>query len=239
MKTLIVFREGHSGRFLQSVIQDTKASQASYRMEDLFRFNLMGTHELDLDKQQKEYDIVLRILPQHNIYNAIYNIFTKKTLLEEFPQFKLEDWKQDIDFWYDKCFYLIDEYHTRIRQDICNNQYPNVVNFEKLTDEHYLDQVMQQYYNVSLTDNQRKLIQNYSRLQLSITLADDNQKEMTEIIEHITDQMLSDNPWFFAYCVFKFEKNNNLAESARLWSINNIITPPTRKKLLEIATQYR
>jgi hypothetical protein len=238
MKTLVVFREGHGGRFLQSVIQDTEASQARYRMEDWCSYDLIGTHDLDLEKQQKEYDLILRILPRHNIYNAIYNIFTKKTLLEEFSQFELADWKQHIAFWYDKCFYLIDEYYTHIQQDIQNNQYPNVVNFDKLTDEDYLDLLMQQYYNVGLTDNQRKLIKNYSRLQLLITLADDDQTEMTEIIEHITDQMLYDNPWFFAYCIFKFEKNNSLPESARSWSINNIFEPPTRKKLLEIATQY-
>lgn len=242
MKTLIVFREGHSGRFLQAIIQDMPPDVAAYRLDDYrvrgFNQWVTGTHEVDLSNQQKSHDLVLRILPKHNIYNAIYNVFTKKLLLEEYSEFNLSDWNKNLTFWYDKCFYLIKEYYALIHNDIADNLYPNTVNFDQLTDRDYIAHIIQKYYNTNLTNNQQNLIKDYSKLQLSVSLSDNDQTSMKEIIEPISDQMLHDNPWFSAYCIFKFEKNNNFSESARLWSIDNITEPFTQRKLLEIATQY-
>ena len=61
---------------------------------------------------------------------------------------------------------------------------------------------------------------------------------MQEIVAPISDEMFEQNPWFFSYCVYKFEKNNELTEKNRKWTINNCVSVQTRRHLLEICDQY-
>ena len=235
MKAVIVFCEGHSGHFLRSVILNHPASVASLRISDLLDHSRNGidislTHDLN-DLSGADY--VFRILPTHNIYNAIYNIFMKKILVEDFPGFDLKNWINDPVFWYDKCYYNIQEYYHRIHKDISTNTIHNVIDFDRLTDSKYLAGVLQQHFCLEFDDNQRTLVEEYAKLQLQIDLADNDTPLMQDILEPITDQMLLQNPWFWAYAVFKFEHNNNLTEQDRLWSVNDFKVPQTRNDLIQ------
>lgn len=234
MKTIIVFREGHSGHFLRAVLLNDPATVANFRINDYlsvekYGINIQLTHDpMDI----LNYDCVFRILPTRKIYNAIYNIFMKKMLVEEFPGFDLAGWVDDPVFWYDKCYYNIQEYYHKIHNDIATNTIQNVIDFDQLTDINYLTKVLQQNFHVEFDDNRSALVENYANMQLKIDLEDDDTLLMQEILEPITDSMLLQNPWFWAYAVFKFEHNNNLTGEHRLWSVNNFKVPQTRSDLL-------
>jgi hypothetical protein len=239
MKAVIVFREGHSGHFLKSVILDHPATVADFRINDCLRsqqngINVVLTHD---PSHAQDSDLVFRILPTRKIYNAIYNIFMKKVLLEEFPSFDLADWINDPIFWYDKCYYLIQEYYHQIHKDISTNTIQNVIDFDYLTNLDYLADLLQQHFHLPLNNNQRLLVNLYTKLQLQIDLVDDATQSMQEILTPIADNMLIQNPWFWAYAVFKFEHNNNLTEQHRLWSVNDFETPQTRSDLLQYQYQ--
>ena len=233
----IVFREGHSGHFLQSVILDRPADSVKFRIADNFQ-NASGiflTHNKNLDTDK--FNPIYRILPTHRIYNAIYNIFMKKMLVEEFPEFELSQWTQDPIFWYDKCYYHIKECYFLIKQDIVTNTFTNIVDFDKITDCEYLTQWLAHNFNKTITQNQISLIKNYAGKQLGLALEDDTTTTMQAIVNPLSDAMLEQNPWFWAYSVFKFEQNNSLQESHRLWSVNDFQRPQLINDLLKY--QYR
>ena len=74
MKTLIVFREGHSGNFLKALVQNYPADQVQHRVNELHFKELRDitlTHEVDLQTQSRKFNQILRILPTHNIFTAI------------------------------------------------------------------------------------------------------------------------------------------------------------------------
>lgn len=229
----IVFREGHSGHFLRSVILNDSADSAKFRMSDNFQNpnGIFLTHNTNL--VPNKFDPVFRILPTKNIYNAIYNNFMKKVLVEEFPEFKLSQWVQDPIFWYDKCYYHIKEFYFLIKQDIATNTFKNVVDFDKITDCDYLQSWLAHNFNKTLNQNQILLIKNYASKQLAIELKDDTATSMQTIISPFSNTMLEQNPWFWAYSVFKFEQNNGLVESSRLWSVNEFHRPQLIDDLLK------
>ena len=229
----IVFREGHSGYFLQSVILDRPADSTKFRMaegpqstEEIF---LTHSTSLPADK----FDPVFRILPTHCIYNAIYNIFMKKVLIEEFPGFELTQWTQDPIFWYDKCYYHIKECYFQIKQDIATNTFVNIVDFDNITDCDYLAHWLFCNFGKTITQNQISLINNYASKQLSMQLKDDATTAMSAILDPLSDSVLEQNPWFWAYSVFKFEQNNSLTEADRLWSVDNFQRPQLANDLLK------
>jgi hypothetical protein len=85
MKAVIVFCEGYSGHFLRAVILNYPAAVASFRISDHLASSRNGltvrlTHNVN---DAVNSDCVFRILPTHNIYNAIYNIFMKKVLVKQ------------------------------------------------------------------------------------------------------------------------------------------------------------
>lgn len=233
-KIVIVFCEGHSGHFLRSIILNHPASVASFRIWDNLDHSRNGvevllTHNVD---DALASDCAFRILPTHKIYNAIYNIFMKKVLIEEFLEFDLKNWVNDPIFWYDKCYYHIQEYYHRIHKDISTNTMQNIIDFDRLTNLEYLSDFLRQHLSLEFDHNQRTLLEKYTELQLQIDLNDDSTVEMCDILLPITDHMFLQNPWFWAYAVFKFEHNNNLTGEHRLWSVNNFKVPQTRSDLL-------
>ena len=241
MKACIVFREGHSGHFLRSVILGDPATVASFRMpDDLIKrrngIEITLTHDAN---NIPDSDCVLRILPMQDVYAPIYNIFTKKILIEEFAGFDLVNWVNDPVFWYDKCYYHIQEYHGQIQHDISTNIIANLVDFNQLTNLEYLGQLLEHYFCIEIDANRQALIENYARLQLQPDITNNSARSMQDILESITDDMLMQHPWFWAYAVFKFECNNNLTEQDRQWSVNNFKVPQTRLDLLQYAYQIK
>lgn len=235
MKVVIVFCEGHSGHFLRSVILSHPVAVASFRISDNLNGKCNGldvrlTHD---PNDTLDADCVLRILPTCNIYNTIYNIFMKKVLMEEFPKFDLTNWVNNPVFWYDKCYYHIQEYYHRICKDISTNTIQNVIDFDQLMDPEYLINLLRQHFHLEFDNNRHALVEKYAGFQLQVNLKNDSVLQMKDILLPITDGMLLKNPWFWAYAVFKFELNNNLTEQDRLWSVNNFKILQTRNDLIQ------
>jgi hypothetical protein len=240
MKTLIVFREGHSGNFLKALVQNYPADQVQHRVNELHFKELRDitlTHKVDLQTQSRKFNQILRILPTHNIFTAIFNNFSKKILIEMTPPGEYEQWRNNTVLWYDRCYYNQVEYYHLIQQDIANNQYLNVVNFDRLLDIDYMSDILNHYFGQLLTDNQKELLKQYADQQLQ---ADVNglYKDMPAIIGNITDAMFEENPWFFANCVYRYELANDLVETQRTWTLDNCRTVQTTQDLLKLAQQY-
>ena len=101
------------------------------------------------------------------------------------------------------------------------------------------------FFNVSSTygflpvENPLKVLpETYKELQLNLNL-DQDRTSMEDIIDVVTDDLLVKNPWFFSYCIHKYERSNNLTQDNRCWSINSINPVPNKKLLLELAQQYK
>ena len=249
MKTLIIFREGHCGHYLQALINNQPV-EAKFRMDpwypgiydkplkDFDRSNCVCLHQSPGSDYEKKFDLVLTILPSQKIYHAIYNIFFKKALIEDFTHEQYLNWRNDLQFWYDKTYYNIRDYVDIINQDIVNNPYCNVIDFDQILNEQYIGKVFQQYFNVALSDTQKTLIQQYKDKQLNVDLTVDG-KSMWEIVEPIPDNYFFETPWFASYCIYKFERNNGLSESHRLWSIDDITSIIDKKFLLDLENRYQ
>jgi hypothetical protein len=247
MKTFILFREGLSGHYLKSILTGEKTS-GKFRMDPWWP----GIYDVDRNKHNnikdsspmqcghnlpdEQFDLTLVILVNRKIYQAIYNNFYKKMLIEEFES-NYNQWQNNLLFWYDKIYYNIKQYYDLYQQDRVANQILDIVDFDQLLDVEYLDHISTKYFNCSLSDHSRTLAQEYASHQLNIDLTLDG-NSMEEILDPIPDSKFQESPWFSAYAIFKFEKNNGLDESQRQWSIDNISQPMDRKFLIDISQKY-
>jgi len=239
MKTVIVFREGQSGHFLKSVILKNNLSNVRFRMDEHYPANnITLTHENNYDKHKAEFDLALRVLPTRRIYHAIYNNFMKKLIAEEYSASVMDTWHKDPAYWHDRCYYNMVEYHDLITADIQNNCYPDVIDFDQLLDSNYLSDVLTKYFQLDLDQDRDRIRQRYKSLQLPMDL-DHLCTCMEDIVTVISSDSLTKNPWFFSYCIHKYEQVNNFTYKNRLWSINNIQQTPTKQLLLTLAQQYR
>lgn len=239
MKRILVHREGQSGHFFLALLEKLDPTEIKFRVTDYYQskiYNLEITHTVDFQLHSQYYDQVLRILPERKIYHCIYNNFMKKLITEQATE-KFQNWKDNIIHWYDTCFYNIQEYYTLISQDVANNQYTNLINFDRLLEEEYLDSVLRKYFDQTLDTDRRIILDRYKRLQLQIDL-DLPGTGMHEILHQLGDSDFEQNPWFFAYCIFKYEANNGLTEADRTWSINNIDQIQRKDNLLQLAQYY-
>lgn len=237
--TVLVFREGQSGNFLKMLVESPADADITFRIAWGQSYNYLGmvlTHTVDYELHKQSFAQVLRILPTDKIYLATYNNFMKKIVIEE-PYLDFKNWQNNLVAWYDKCYYNIRDYYNFIINDIRSNQYKDIINFDNMYDMDYLDRILKQYFNQSLTPDRRQIAKKYIELQLQDNL-DRPVSSMQDIIKPITDNMFKTNPWFFSYCVHKYEKNNNLSEINRKWSIDNIKTIQNAHDLLKISTQY-
>jgi hypothetical protein len=247
MKTLIFFREGLSGHYLKSLVDDVPA-KVNFRMDPWYPGiyieknqtshvpDCVCMHNADLTFEQ-QFNLVLIILVNKKIYHAIYNNFFKKFLVEDANPDQYKNWKDNLSFWYDKSFYNIKEYYILLTLDQKNNKYENVVDFDEILNEQYLQEFFKRYFNRELSDNMRSIIKQYSVNQLEIELTREG-TTMREIIDPIPDNKFNCTPWFASYCIFKYETNNNLKETQRLWSIDDINYPIDKKFLLDIQNKY-
>jgi hypothetical protein len=239
MKTLVVFREGQNGNFLKLLIENYKHANVDFRISDIHptnHFDITLTHNVDFILQKEKYDQVIRILPEKKIYLAIYNNFIKK-LVREQAVLDFSNWKSHTTAWYDTCFYNIEEYYNLICSDICNNQYTDVISFDLMLDPGYMNTVLNQYFGVKLDQSRLLLLESYSNLQLKIPI-DSEAVLMQDISDVISDDMFENNPWFFSYCLHKFEKANNFTEKNRKWSIDSLPGILTRQTLTDISVMY-
>lgn len=250
MKTLIVFREGLSGHYLKSLVDDLPV-EVNFRMDPWYPeiYNVVNNKKnescvcrhfspsVDFIKLEQQFDLVLNIHPDKKIYQAVYNVFFKKILVEQFTTEQYANWKNDLVFWYDKSYYNIQEYFHLFEQDRKNSKYTNLIDFDSLLLESYVEKMFEQYYNRPLTSNMKLIIEQYREKQLNINLTRDG-STMQEIIDPIPDINFDQHPWYAAYCIFKYELNNGLSEKQRSWSIDSVKTVIDKKFLLDIQHQY-
>lgn len=251
MKTLIVFREGLSGHYLKSLVNNLPV-EVNFRMDPwppeisdvlnsennescVCRHFSPGTEFIKLEQQ---FDLVLSIHPNKKIYQAVYNVFFKKILVEEFTTEQYANWKNDLIFWYDKSYYNIQEYFHLFEQDRKYSKYSNLIDFDSLLLESYVEKIFEHYYNRPLTSNMKLIIEQYREKQLNINLTRDG-LTMQEIVDPIPDINFDQHPWYAAYCIFKYEFNNGLSEKRRSWSIDLVKTVIDKKFLLDIQHQYQ
>lgn len=239
MKTVIVFREGQSGHYLKSIILNDSLTGVGFRMSEKHKkSDIILTHDNNYQEHISQFDLVLRILPTRKIYSAVYNNFMKKLIAEEYSAEVLDNWQNNPVYWHDRCYYNIVEYYNLITQDIQNNCYTNIIDFDQLLDKNYLSDVLSKYFQIEFTDSQETIRKTYEELQLTLDL-DQTVASMEDIVKVVTDTSLINNPWFFSYCIHKYETANNFTPQNRLWSINNIDLAPTKHLLLTLAQQYR
>jgi hypothetical protein len=241
MKTLIVFREGHSGNFLKALLQNYPAEQVQHRVNELHFKELRDitvTHDVDYLLHQRQYNQVLRILPTHKIFAAIFNNFSKKILIEMTTPGEYAGWHENTVRWYDQCYYNQVEYRRLIQEDIALNQYPDTIDFDHLLNERYVADVLSRYFGQTLNLNQKELLAQYKQQQLTVDV-DTLDKKMPIIIGDITDEMFEENPWFFTNCVLRYELANGFTELDRTWSIDACRTVQKSQDLLAIAEQYQ
>lgn len=246
MKTLIVFREGLSGHYLKSLVDDENV-EVKFRMDPWYPGiydtlmppkqdqTCVCLHQLPDPDYDKKFDVVFTVLAKQAIYQAIYNVFTKKILIEQSTPAEFSAWQTNPVYWYDRCYYNIEEYWNLFRQD---QSLGNIIDFDRILDVGYISDLFQQHYGRQLTTNQRRIVTEYAAKQLDVNLTLHGQT-MTEIVAPIPDHKFLESPWFAAYCLFKFERNNGLPESNRLWTIDSVTQPIDKQFLLTVAQQYR
>jgi hypothetical protein len=238
MKTLIVFREGQSGHYLKSIILNNASLGIDFRMPEQHDSRTVTlTHTTDYKQHISQFDLVLRILPTKKVYSAVYNNFMKKLIAEEYSNTILDNWHNDPVYWHDRCYYNIVEYYNLITQDIQTNSYTNVIDFDQLLDKDYLNDMLVKYFQTNFDDNRETIRKTYKELQMNLDL-DQNRTSMEDIVDIVTDALLMKNPWFFSYCIHKYEQANGFNPENREWSINNIIQIPNKELLLTLAQQY-
>jgi hypothetical protein len=251
MKTLIFFREGLSGHYLKSIIDDS-TDKINFRVDpwypgiynklrlDVLNLKCVCLHPsgLNITQLQSQFDLTVTIQVHQNIYHGIYNNFYKKFLIENpDQQHDFKNWQKNPVLWYDRTFYNMKEYHTLYRQDAVNNTIANVIDFDRMLELDYIEHLLKLYYNQPMTKNMCRIVSDYKSLQLQRDLSG-NEKTMHDIVASLDDQDFADSPWFAAYCIFKYETNNGLNENQRQWSIDRIERPIDRSFLLSIADQY-
>ncbi len=258
MKTVIIFREGLSGHYLKALIDDTP-DPIQFRVDPWFpgiydnleypkhgemktsaqsECDCVHRKHIDMQKTLFRYDIVLAILVNRKIYHGIYNNFNKKLLVEQLDlQNRFARWHLEPCFWYDTAFYNLKEYYHLFRHDNVENTIPSVIDFDLILELDYIEEIFRKYFNRGINENTRRLVSSYRVKQLQYDLSGD-EKTMEDIVDAIPDDEFTVSPWFAAYCIFKYETNNNLDESQRNWSINDIKNVIDKKFLLDIADRY-
>lgn len=258
MNVVILFREGLSGYYLKALIDDTP-DHLGFRVDPwypeivhhptMLKYGELRTpgpsqcwcvHRNGADQSdlESQYDVVLSILVHRKIYHATYNNFHKKILVEQLDlRERITKWQQEPGFWYDIAFYNLKEYHYLFQQDNVNNHIGNVIDFDRILDFDYIQYIFETYLHRPATANTKRLVTEYRSMQLAYDLSG-HERSMEDIVMAIPDHEFSASPWFAAYCIFKYETNNQLVESQRQWSIDNIGILD-KKKLQEISRRYR
>jgi hypothetical protein len=251
MKTVIFFREGLSGHYLKSLVDDSD-QPVSFRIDPWYpgiynnprptkleNCRCIHKHLVNYREIEQQRDLILTIQVRHKIYHAIYNIFYKKFLIENIKQQKnFKTWTNNLSTWYDQTFYNIKEYYQLYQQDLVENTFSNVIEFDHLLEIDYIEHVFKHYYNKQLTCNMSRIVNTYAKLQLQHNLSRDGQC-MADIISALPDQVFWESPWFASYCIFKYETNNHLLENQRQWSIDSVTKPIDKQFLIAIADQYQ
>jgi hypothetical protein len=233
MRTVISFNEGCSGNFLAAVVSnsmineyvriDTSNNLLKYSMVPQLTHipkrlsDVVVTHSDDYDEivARLAADRVIRIETITGIYNAIYNVFIKKHIIEQGSPI-LTIWPDRPAYCYDMTFEHLKDYHTKFSKI---NYHPAEILFDF---GWTLDVDSTVKFLISLgVQPDLDLVKKYITHQQPIIL-DHTLLTMPDIVNQIPDDNFIDSPWWACYCIFQFEKNNELLESDRKWTIDSL-----------------
>jgi hypothetical protein len=247
MRTVISFNEGCSGNFLAAAMSDS--SICEYKRIDTvnnvlnysivpslshipkFLSDIVVTHSNDYYGiiNKLSANRVIRIEAITGIYNAIYNVFTKKHTTEQTSILKF--WPEQPAYCYDMTFEHLKDYYIKF-------SHFNFYRGEILFDFGWtldVDNMVNFLAGLGVQPN-LDLIKKYIMHQYSIILNQDL-LDMTDIVNQITDSNFIDSPWWACYCIFQFEKNNKLSESNRKWTIDSLPIL-TKSNLINLSKLY-
>jgi hypothetical protein len=252
MKTVISFDEGCSGNFLAALLTGSTAVSynridywsnynllkyqlcADLSTENFLKHDVVVTHEHDYNRicQLLKPDRIIRIEPQTGIFNAIYNIYSKKLINEDHPGL-IDRWTTNPSVHYDQALEHIKDYYNYFLDS-------KLTNGEILFDFGWIynDQDLLNFSNRLGIDIDITFAQAYREKQLPWLLDLPQQKDMESIVGQIPEQYFTMSPWFASYCIFCYEKLNQLGECQRTWSINQVGLL-TKSNLIQLAQQYQ
>ena len=251
---IISWREGCSGSFLTQLLLCDKPTKPFFQM---LPFDLRDkTHAIGPDAMQEEYagqsiivghltdyellrkdwpdHPIYRISPVTQIFKAISLQFHKKWNHQPLWPHQTPDAGPISTKGVDVDIILgnIKEYYELHTTDPVPNV-PNgyTVDFGQLDNREYIEKM----FNIKLNQYQQELLQGYWKLQEPIVPLDE-----TIIKENISKEELlsgfSGQPTKFnlATYIFIYEKMNNILESQRTWTIDDVTDSTTWKQLLHL-----
>ena len=254
---IISFYPGCSGNFLAAVISDSHIVRFDridnyidpnssnnlkyFGINDLDNVPLdhatvIATHESDIKKIKSIFPNykIIRIQPISMLFNALYNVFHKK-IIDENRSNIMFVWPSNPAYCYDMSMESLKDFY---RQFITDKNFEDaiILDFGILQDKKQLLEFLHNI-NVKTNVNAEILIDNYLKNQLPINLESIVGPTMEDIVSSIPDSYFLKSPWFVAYCIFRFELVNQLKESQRLWTIDQL-TLLNKSSLIKISYQY-
>jgi hypothetical protein len=250
-RTVISFDPGCSGHWLAVLISDSKVTEF-FRIDvidNILKYTIIPyfqklapvthpvivTHETDINRIRSEFcaDRVIRIRPNTYKFNALYNVFVKKYLLEEDDI--TQHWPNNAAYCYNQVFEGLKDWYNILSRPVImpgcvDFDFGNMFDLDKLTK--FLTEM-----DVEVTDDMINMHQQYLENQETLKLDVYPQESMQSIVSRIPADRFAKNPWFACYCIFCFEQSNNLTEQQRLWSIDTLPIVGARE-LINMSTQY-
>lgn len=256
MKTVISFSEGCSGHFLAALLAnsditiDSRIDTANnaqlwkdHSIHQAFRSNFQPhqddytialTHEknYNLIQYYLNPDRVIRIEPVTGIFTAIYNVYHKKLINEDHPTI-LDNWQANPSAHYNRAHEHLKDYYTYFSNSAWT---PAEIFFD--FGWLYNDAKLKQFAQDIDVDINLDMVYNYRAKQLPWVLNHPSATNMAEIVDQFPAEIFYTSPWFASYCIFSFEHANNMQESQRTWSIDNVGLL-TRDELIHLSTGYQ
>ena len=246
MRIAISFDEGCSGNFLAALLTNSDINKFS-RIDspgNLLDYNsfpnfsyldqktytpsaLAVTHENDIKliKELLKVDTVIRIQPGTGLFSAIYNVFDKKHVFEKQTDV-MDKWPYHTAYCYDMTLEHLKDYYKKFTTP---RNYDDAIIFN-FGDFYNKDAIINFAINHKFTINNYKLIDSYQANQMPLLLGIPECKDMSKIVATIPDEFFLKSPWFACYCIFCFEFVNDIKESQRKWTIDDL--PLLDKNLL-------
>lgn len=233
---IISFREGCSGNWLAQLLVLNKEQKVFFRQDlggmnvpkKIFHFdgneishcfdaknnNVKDTHKI-ITCHSTEYDLLHRLWPDREIIriSPITKIF--RAIALSYYKTHLQTHDIDLAFQYIKDYYVL---HT-VKDKLPMATEGRIIDFGGIDNVQYIEE----NFNLRLTDSQKIFLKRYWKLQYQVQPLDENKlsRQISKLsLFDIFNKKIS--AFNFACYIFIYELENNLLESQRLWTINEL-----------------